>query len=90
MTSGNLISGADLYDPSTNSWSFAGNMSGVRHVHTATLLGNGSVLVAGGLGNGTIATAEIFTPTAPGAAPSSCSITQSPNTALSPVTLAPT
>jgi N-acetylneuraminic acid mutarotase len=39
---------AELYDPASNAWSSAGFMSTGRYQHTASLLGNGEVLVAGG------------------------------------------
>jgi uncharacterized protein YjdB len=42
------VSSADLYDPSTRSFNFAANLAIARSQHTATLLNNGTVLIAGG------------------------------------------
>jgi len=49
---------AELFDPATGTWSPTGSMSIFRSQHTATLLSNGKVLVAGGNG----ATAEVYDP----------------------------
>jgi N-acetylneuraminic acid mutarotase len=46
--SGAELSRAELYDPSTDSWNATGSMTTRRFQHTATLLLNGQVLVAGG------------------------------------------
>ena len=64
-----ITSYSRLYDWPTNSWpsTSAGHMNNVREFHTATLLPNGQVLVAGGyfISNGTVtqlASAELYTP----------------------------
>jgi hypothetical protein len=41
-------SSAEIFDPTSDTWQEAASMSTVRALHTATLLGNGRVLVAGG------------------------------------------
>ena len=57
-----------LYDPAANTWSAAGSLATARQYHTATLLSNGKVLVAGGQGNsGLLASAEVFGVVATGA-----------------------
>ena len=49
----------EVYDPSTGSFSVTGSMAEARTLHTATLLPNGQVLVAGG---GENSTAEVYDP----------------------------
>ena len=56
---------AELYDPATGHWTVTGSMATPRLGHTATLLQNGQVLVAGGYDNGTgnvASSAELYDP----------------------------
>jgi hypothetical protein len=43
-----VTSTAELYDPATGIWSFTASLNIDRSLHTATLLQNGKVLIAGG------------------------------------------
>jgi hypothetical protein len=54
---------AEIYDPSTDTFSSAGDLGTAREQHTATLLPNGEVLIVGGNGGSPhLTTAEIFNP----------------------------
>jgi hypothetical protein len=59
-----LVANAEIYDPTTGIWSTTGTMRTNRFGHTATLLPDGRVLVAGGTGSppGGGPEAEIYDP----------------------------
>ena len=57
----NPLTAAELYDPSSGTWTATGEMIEAREGHTATLLSDGTVLVAGGNG-GALASAELYDP----------------------------
>lgn len=61
---------AEIYDPASKTWTSTASMSVGRFAHTATLLPNGTVLIAGGTdqetGRPPLASVEIFDPKADG------------------------
>jgi len=61
---GSLLSSAELYDPSTGTFTVTGSLNTGLDDHTATLLTSGTVLVAGGAGNGNtiLSSAELYDP----------------------------
>ena len=61
------LASAELYNPATGNWTFTGHLNAGRLLHTATLLLNGKVLVAGGWSedhphNGIMSSAELYDP----------------------------
>jgi len=58
------LNSAELYDPPTGAWSNTARLNTSRYSHTATLLQNGKVLVAGGDNDlsGTLNSAELYDP----------------------------
>lgn len=58
----NYLSSAELYDPSNGTWTVTGPMNFAREYHTATLLPNGQVLVAGGDTGAALASSELYNP----------------------------
>ncbi len=63
-TGGGATNSAELYDPSANSWTLvSGTMLAARSGHTASLLPDGRVLLAGGTNSGgPVSALEIFDP----------------------------
>lgn len=57
---GTALRSAEIYDPTLNTWSSAGNLATERLLHTATLLLSGKVLAAGGYNGSYLNTAELY------------------------------
>ena len=59
-----ILASAELYDPASGTWTETGSLNTARYDHTATLLPNGKVLVAGGYAGtgGYLASAELYDP----------------------------
>ena len=59
-----FFSSAQLYNPTNGTWTTTtAVLNTARYVHTATLLANGKVLIAGGSAtNGLLASAELYNP----------------------------
>jgi hypothetical protein len=54
---------AELYDPSTGTWSTTSSMNDARSDHTSSILRNGKVLVIGGETPGVyLKSAELYSP----------------------------
>ena len=63
LPSSNPRASAELYDPTIGTWIATDPMNTARSGHSATLLSNGKVLVAGGSGtSGNLALAELYDP----------------------------
>src|SRR5579859_3595320 len=64
-TGGQSLSACELYSQATGLWTNTGSMKTARYSHTAVLLTNGFVLVAGGISNSvTLASSELYNPVA--------------------------
>jgi hypothetical protein len=61
---GPFVASAEIYDPTSGTFTRTGSMAVPRVSHTATLLADGRVLIAGGTTDGTtsLASAELFNP----------------------------
>jgi putative Ig domain-containing protein/thrombospondin type 3 repeat protein/galactose oxidase-like protein len=57
-----IFSSAYVYDPATESFALTGSLNTARTLHTATLLPNGKVLIAGGFNGASLGSAELYDP----------------------------
>ena len=62
--SSTYFANADLYDPVSGTWTVTASLATARSLHSATLLPNGKVLIAGGSGAGDLplASVELYDP----------------------------
>jgi hypothetical protein len=63
---GSPLSSAEIYNPTSGGFTTTGSLNTSRYYHTATILPNGEVLVAGGAGGptgGDLSSAELYNPT---------------------------
>jgi len=63
LTTGNLAS-AELYDPTSETWTPTSSLATARQLHTATLLPNGKVLISGGENSTILTSTELYDPVA--------------------------
>ena len=62
-TAADALAAAEIYNPAAQTFALTGAMTTARYSHTATLLANGLVLIAGGASNsGPLASAELYNP----------------------------
>jgi hypothetical protein len=59
---GGPTSSAELFNPTTGIWQTTGSMRAAREMYTATKLGNGMVLFAGGFNGTPLSSCELYTP----------------------------
>jgi trimeric autotransporter adhesin len=61
---GPYVDTAELYDPTTKTFTYTThNMTAERFEHTATLMSDGTVVLAGGYNSNALASAEVYNPT---------------------------
>lgn len=63
VSNGGGLSSVELFDPTSNTFTVAENLTVARASHTATLLPNGKILIAGGYNGNYLNSAEVFNPT---------------------------